>query len=63
MVLRNRYLTYQQAAVWLGVTVGQLRIWVHRGTIPHIRLGPRTVRFDRSALRRFLQSRTVQASS
>lgn len=45
-----KLLDYEQAAAYLSVPVGTLRAMVHRKTIPHHRLGPRTVRFDRADL-------------
>lgn len=45
-------LTYAQAAKALGMSEGALRKRVFRGTIPYIRFGARTVRFDPEDLRR-----------
>lgn len=52
-------LGYAAAAAYLGVTVGTLRSMVHRGTVPHLRYGPRQVRFDRQDLDRWLDDRRV----
>jgi len=52
-------LGYAAAAAYLGVTVGTLRSMVHRGTVPHLRYGPRQVRFDRQDLDRWLDERRV----
>jgi excisionase family DNA binding protein len=54
-------LGYASAAAYLGVTVGTLRSMVHRGTVPHLRYGPRQVRFDRRDLDRWLDERRVAA--
>lgn len=43
-------LDYQGAADLLGISVNALRGKVHRGTIPHVRLGARTVRFRKGDL-------------
>jgi excisionase family DNA binding protein len=52
-------LTYGQAAQYLNVPVGTLYDWVHRKVVPHVRLGPRLVRFPRSALVQWLDERSV----
>jgi len=44
-----RYLTYRDAAVYLGATVDALKKRVERGELPVIRNG-RSVRFDRHDL-------------
>ena len=46
----DRILDYEQAAELLGTTVQRLRARVHRGTIPYIRSGARTVRFSEKAI-------------
>ncbi|MBX3217127.1 MAG: helix-turn-helix domain-containing protein [Labilithrix sp.] len=52
-------LTYQQTSKFLNVPVGTLYDWVHRKVVPHVRLGPRLVRFPLSALVRWLEARSV----
>ena len=37
---------YTATARYLNVPIGTLYSWVARGHVPHVRLGPRTVRFD-----------------
>lgn len=54
-------LTYRQVAVALGVPVGTVYAWVHNGAIPHVRLGPRLVRFSRASVQRWLDARAVPA--
>ncbi len=49
-------LSYQQAADWLGVPLGTLYCWVHEQRVPYFRLGPRTVRFSRSDLQKWLNA-------
>ncbi len=47
-------MTYDEAAKLLGVTNGCLRVRVHRGQVPFVRLGPRTVRFRERDLRAWM---------
>lgn len=37
---------YERAAARIGTTPGTLRAMVSRGTVPHIRIGKRMVRFS-----------------
>ena len=57
----SQMLTYRQAATFLGVPVGTLYAWVHTRAIPHVRLGPRLVRFSRSNLLAWVDARAVAA--
>ena len=50
---------YIGAAAFIGVPIGTVRAWVARRQIPHLRLGPRLVRFDLADLRRWLDERRV----
>lgn len=50
---------YADAARYLGVPLGTLYYWVSLRCIPHIRLGPRLVRFDRGELSEWLAMRHV----
>ena len=52
-------LTYAQVQAEFRVPRGTLHFWVHSRCIPHVRLGPRTVRFRREDLRRWLEERAV----
>jgi excisionase family DNA binding protein len=56
-------LTYQQVQAEFSLPRGTLFFWVHNHHIPHLRLGPRTVRFRRSELRRWLDARAVTPKS
>ena len=40
---------------------GRVRFWssVHAWNVPHLRLGPRTIRFDPQDIRKWLESRRV----
>lgn len=50
---------YAEAAALLGVPVGTLYHWVHRRRVPHVRLGPRLVRFGRGQLLSWLDAHRV----
>ncbi len=50
-------LTYQEASSRLAVPVDTLYGWVSEGRIPHVRLGPRTVRFETAELDAWLDER------
>lgn len=50
-------LTYQQLAAWWGVPIGTLYAWVAEGFIPHVRLGARCVRFERTVIEVWLSKR------
>lgn len=56
-------LTYLEAAALLGLPLGSLYSMVHQRRIPHIRLGPRLVRFRRSEVEAWLDSHAVPARS
>jgi hypothetical protein len=55
-------LDYHGASRALSVAIGTLHCWVSRGQIPHIRLSPRLVRFERVVLEAWLAARRVDAS-
>lgn len=52
----SKYLDYREAADLLGLKVATLYSKVSRKEIPHIRLSPRLVRFERSALEAWIAS-------
>ena len=52
-------LSYRDAARLLGIPVGTLRSMVCRRQVPHIRISPRVVVFDVSALEEWVASRRV----
>lgn len=60
---RPRYLSYPQVAELLGIRVAALRLLVCRKRIPHVRLGPRTVRFEAAAIEAWLAGCAVEAAS
>lgn len=58
----ERLLTYTEAATLLNLPRGTLHAMVHHRMIPHLRLGPRSVRFRRAELERWLDDRAVPMS-
>ena len=56
-------MTYGEAAEYLGLRVGTLYAMVAQGRVPHVRLGPRLVRFPREELDAWLRERLVTPSS
>ncbi len=54
------YITYEQAAQVLGLKVNTLYSMVATKRVPHVRLGPRLVRFSRKALAEWLATHAVQ---
>lgn len=53
---------YKQAARYLGVKEGTLRVLVSRKQVPHVRLGARLVVFDRESLDAHIKANTVGGS-
>lgn len=54
MTAEAELLTYEEASKYLRMPTATLRSMVHRKTVPHIRIGPRSVRFRREALTAWL---------
>ena len=54
-----RLLNYDETADLLGLRLSTLYSMVSRGQIPHVRLGPRLVRFDAEVLHAWLDARRV----
>lgn len=54
-----QFFTYRDAARYLSLPVGTLRAMVHRKAIPHVRIGPQSVRFDRAELDRWIDARRI----
>lgn len=54
-----KFLTYAAASRYLSVPVGTLRALVHRKAIPHVRIGPRSVIFERTELDRWIDELRV----
>jgi excisionase family DNA binding protein len=61
MIDVNDTITYRQLSQLTGVSEGTLRVWVSKRLLPHLRLGPRTVRFKRTEIERWLAARVVNA--
>ena len=55
-------LDYCAAAELLHVPVSSLRRYVMTGRVPHLRYGPRTVRFRRAELLAWMESKAVAPS-
>ncbi|MFZ5481170.1 MAG: helix-turn-helix domain-containing protein [Myxococcota bacterium] len=51
------FITYSHAADLLGVPIGTLHYWVHKGFVPFYRISPRKVLFDREELERWVKER------
>jgi excisionase family DNA binding protein len=56
------WLGYAQAAKFLSINLNTLYMLVAQRRIPHSRLGPRLVRFSRTALRAWLEEHAVEPS-
>ena len=54
-------MNYEEAGRFLGLKTGTLHAYVSRRQIPHLRIGPRLVRFDRHELEAWLDSKRVTA--
>ncbi len=57
--MQERLLSYQEAADVLSIAKGTLAWLVHKKQIPHLRLGPRTVRFQTRELASWLESKRI----
>jgi excisionase family DNA binding protein len=60
MTMTNIRVGYAAAAEYIGIPTGTLRSLVYRRRVPHIRLGPRLVRFDLAAVDRWLIEHAVE---
>lgn len=56
---QNDYLTYEQAAEYLGLKLSTLYSKISRKEIPHYRLSGRCVRFNRRELIEWMESHHV----
>ncbi|TMQ13030.1 MAG: helix-turn-helix domain-containing protein [Deltaproteobacteria bacterium] len=57
----TRYVNYKQAAEYLAVPVGTLRSLVCHKRIPHVRLGPRSVKFELAELDQWIAEHRVDS--
>lgn len=58
----GRLISYAEATALTGIPHRSLAKRVAAGEVPHVRLGPRTVRFDEEELRAWLEARRVPRS-
>lgn len=58
--MEPKFLNYSDAARYISVPIGTLRALVHRKAIPHVRIGPRSVTFDRTELDQWIDERRVR---
>jgi excisionase family DNA binding protein len=52
-------LNYKQVAELLGVPIGTVYSMVFRQQLPHLRIGPRNVRFVKSEIKSWINSRRI----
>lgn len=50
----DKLLTTKEVAEWLGLSIHAVYRKVQQGEIPHLRIGPKTVRFNRARLEKWL---------
>jgi excisionase family DNA binding protein len=55
----GQHLSYTEAAALTGLPLGTLYALVAQRRIPHVRLGPRLVRFSRTQLEAWLSEHAV----
>lgn len=60
--MATQMMTYRQAADLLQLPIGTVYSMVSRHDIPHVRLGPRLVRFCRDEIDQWLSAHRVSAS-
>lgn len=60
---KPRYAGYSELSEAIHIPVGTIYGWVRRGFIPHLRLGPRLIRFDLDEVSDWLKSRQVKATT
>lgn len=56
-MIHQQLLTRKQVCELLQVPKRTLQLWMHQGEIPFIRIGRRSVRFDRERLDQWLKER------
>ncbi len=57
----TKMLNYKQTAELLGIPVGTVYSLVSQNRIPHLRIGPRFVRFSHDDLQAWLASKQVES--
>lgn len=56
----QRLLNVEEAAIYLGRSTGALRMLIHRGQVPVVRLGDRRVQLDREDLDRLIEGNKIR---
>lgn len=56
---QKRFLSIIELAEFLGIPRLTIYQWIHQRKIPHIKLGHKTVRFDREQIERWLEEKKV----
>ena len=56
---QEHLLTYEQLSMWLNISVSTLEKYVHRNEIPAVRIGRKALRFLRSDIQQWLQSKKI----
>ncbi|MBC7540679.1 MAG: helix-turn-helix domain-containing protein [Bacteriovorax sp.] len=59
--LESKNCSYAELSQELGVPIGTLYSMVSEKKIPHLRIGPRHVIFDRTEIKKWLDSHKVEA--
>lgn len=59
-MVKPELLDYRQAGDMLGLSQYTLRRYVSRGRLPHLKLGPKLVRFEAHRLLETVESRRVE---
>jgi excisionase family DNA binding protein len=59
-IVESRYLSYQAASRYLGVSVMTLRKWVDAGQLHAYKVGQRARRFDREHLDAFVRGSSTE---
>ena len=53
--MNSTLMGYAQAATFLGICRSTLYAWVSQKRIPHVKFGPRCVRFDQEVLQDWIE--------
>lgn len=60
MLMIEKLISYPELSEQTGLSVRSLRTLVHKGVLPHVRLGHRTVKFQPSKVAKALAKREVK---
>ena len=61
--MSNKALTYKQVRDLTGIPLSTLYSMVCRRQLPHLRFGPRLVRFDEAEIKEWIERNRVPATS